>query len=194
MSQARIRLQTLLLRLPNLFFFIKKLYVRVHIPPTMPRKSRPLTTFYSHVSKNTSTKCWDWTGEINWGGYGRFMIRKKHYQAHRFSYGLFKGAIPEGYELDHLCRNRSCVNPDHLEAVTRSTNLRRGHNYNRDKTHCPKGHLYSGENLLIRTDTGSRRCRECIRQQKQEWRDKNRETLRSYHREYMRKRRALTLV
>ncbi len=127
----------------------------------MGKPSRPLTQFYSHIQFIESTGCWEWTGDIHLG-YGRLMIKRKHYQAHRLSYEIFKGKIPDGLELGHLCRNRSCCNPEHLEAVTRSINLRRGHNYNRDKTHCKQGHPYSGKNLLIRKD-GTRRCRICIK-------------------------------
>src|SRR5699024_1617461 len=92
--------------------------------------------------------------------------------AHRVSYETFAGPIPEGLDLDHLCRNRSCVNPEHLEPVTRSENLRRSPLMARgqDKTHCPHGHEYSPENTRI-TKAGARACRTCERKRN---RDKTR--------------------
>ena len=78
--------------------------------------------------------------------------------AHRVAYELQVGPIPVGLQLDHLCRVRSCVNPAHLEPVTSAENTRRG--LRAMKTHCPQGHPYAGENLLIRP-TGQRRCRTC---------------------------------
>lgn len=68
--------------------------------------------------KKSDTGCWLWTGEINRNGYGRVWINGKRLMAHRVTYELFVGQIPENYVVDHLCRNRACCNPDHLEAVT----------------------------------------------------------------------------
>ena len=83
--------------------------------------------------------------------------------AHRVSYVHFKGLIPEELELDHLCRNPSCVNPEHLEPVTHRENILRSPTNplakNAAVTHCPKGHPYEGYNLMI--ENGSRLCREC---------------------------------
>jgi HNH endonuclease len=70
--------------------------------------------------------CWRWTGGVTGSGYGHFSIRSIYYQAHRLLYILHRGAIPDGFEPDHLCRNRRCVNPWHLELVTRSVNVQRG--------------------------------------------------------------------
>jgi len=105
-----------------------------------------------------SGSCWNWTACLNQYGYGCFLFNKKPVLSHRFSYELFKEEIPTELVIDHLCRNRSCVNPDHMETVTIKENIRRG--YWAQKTHCPKGHPYSGENL-IKEISGGRRCRIC---------------------------------
>lgn len=107
--------------------------------------------------------CWIWTGRIYDNGYGQFHegTCREDYRtvlAHQFSYRLHKGVIPDGLEIDHLCRNRRCINPDHLEAVTHAVNVRRGGNT--IKTHCPKGHPYDETNTHIDAK-GSRHCRTC---------------------------------
>ena len=109
--------------------------------------------------------CWIWRAGMRALGYGGFSINGKGIPAHRVSYEFLRGPIPQGLELDHLCRNPSCVNPDHLEAVTHQENCARGDagKHLRDKTHCPQGHPYSGKNLILRTDQGylSRGCNKC---------------------------------
>lgn len=119
--------------------------------------------FWEKVDK--SGDCWEWTA-YKLQGYGRFGVGGSYKNggrilyAHRWSYEQMIGPIPKGLTIDHLCRNRACVNPDHLEPVTAAENTRRG---GRSLiTHCPKGHPYSGENLMSHPD-GSRRCRECNR-------------------------------
>jgi len=107
------------------------------------------------------------------GRYAEYMVHGRRYLAHRFVYELFVGPIPNGLEIDHLCRNRPCINPAHLEAVTCKENIRRGltgyfgEKYKgkgarpwRKRTHCPQGHAYTGRNLIIDYQ-GKRLCRAC---------------------------------
>jgi hypothetical protein len=107
--------------------------------------------------------CWEWTAS-RISGYGQFA-RTLPRLAHRRAYERLVGPVPEGLELDHLCRNRACVNTDHLEPVTGSENAMRGLRpiQLRSKRYCPHGHPYSGSNLYIRTD-GARECRICRRE------------------------------
>lgn len=107
--------------------------------------------------------CWLWLGMIKRNGYGTLGVKSgrgwRTQHAHRVSYELACGPVPDGADLDHKCRNRACVNPGHLEPVTRSVNLRRSPVMNRQthKTHCPEGHPYSGTN-----NRGQRICRVCL--------------------------------
>ena len=107
--------------------------------------------------------CFFWTASTNGTGYGLFTVNGRMVMAHRWAYEYFKGPIPDGLQLDHLCRNRNCVNPAHLEPVTQRENLLRGESlttFNLAKTHCPQGHAYAGANLYV-TPKGSRQCRTC---------------------------------
>lgn len=128
----------------------------------MPRKITNLTEyFWSKVCKTNT--CWIWLGSRASEGYGRIKPRNsKTILVHRFSYELHKEKIPDGLTIDHLCRVRGCVNPEHLEAVTNRENIRRGISpagIHSRKTHCPRGHSLSGYNLFIKKNT--RQCREC---------------------------------
>lgn len=78
------------------------------------------------ANTDRTTDCWLWTGHINWGGYGIIWHDSKQHRVHRLSYETYKGEIPKGYVIDHLCRKRNCINPEHLEAVTSQENTLRG--------------------------------------------------------------------
>ncbi len=114
--------------------------------------------------------CWIWIGHKNNRGYGCFEIKQKEYKAYRLTYEYWNGKIPEGLEIDHLCRNTSCVNPSHLEAVTHKENVVRGltgkiNHWSANKTHCKKGHEFNKENTYIRPD-GWRACKICKKKAK----------------------------
>lgn len=114
--------------------------------------------------------CLIWTGSTNGPAalkYGKFHVSengvKKRVRAHRWIYERLIGAVPKGLDLDHLCRNRRCVAVAHLEPVTRKENLQRAigcvTTLHAAKTHCPQGHPYSGDNLLV--EKRGRKCRAC---------------------------------
>lgn len=111
--------------------------------------------------------CWLWTrATAGQQGYGRLMIRGKITLAHVASYREWVGPVPSGLQLDHLCRQRSCINPDHLEPVTQAENARRGLSgvLTPPRSRCPKGHDLTPENRMpraSRTDRPSYRCRTC---------------------------------
>ena len=122
----------------------------------MPRYSSTPERFWSKV-EFTDT-CWLWTRATH-NGYGWFSGEHRQSNfAHRWSYEFCVGEIPEGLQIDHLCRIRHCVNPDHLEPVTQQVNISRG--YYATKTHCPRAHAYAGTNLRI-NKKGHRFCRKC---------------------------------
>lgn len=108
--------------------------------------------------------CWNWTGRQDRYGYGRYGDRN----AHRALYQIVIGDVPEGLQLDHLCGNRQCVRPDHLEPVTQKENLRRGWSWQREKRSCLRGHKYTAANTY-HTPKG-RSCRECARAATRAWR------------------------
>jgi hypothetical protein len=124
--------------------------------------------FWANVDR--SDDCWVWTAHLNAAGYGRFRLSepRRLVYAHRFAYELLVGPIPEGLSLDHLCRNRSCVRPTHLEPVTQRTNLLRGSGFaatQAEQIYCKYGHPLWGENVYSRPTSPNRReCRTCKRE------------------------------
>jgi hypothetical protein len=139
-----------------------------------------MNRFWSKVNKNGSQvsgmagRCWEWVACKNQGGYGKFRLQERMRSAHIVSYEMARGPVPPGKELDHLCRNRACVNPDHLEPVTHEVNVRRGRGgQNRAaKTHCPQGHAYDEANTRINV-AGARECRMCNREKAARYRRKS---------------------
>jgi hypothetical protein len=130
----------------------------------VPRKTTyraPLKDRLAAYSQTKENGCIEWSGSRNWGGYGRIGIGKKILSAHRVAYEEFVGPIPTGMVLDHLCRNRACINPAHLEPVTQRENNLRGENdrvvLHRAKT-CAKGHT------LTQQPNGRMSCRQCNRE------------------------------
>lgn len=126
-----------------------------------------------HCMPVTESGCWLWTGSEDMKGYGQLTFNKKHYRAYRFSYEIFKGTIPAGMTLDHLCRVRLCVNPDHMEVVTNKENVLRGHGVtanNAAKTHCKHGHEFTEENTYVfrYRASGGRSCLACRRRRRDE--------------------------
>lgn len=143
-------------------------------------RSRPAEErFWEKVDQDGPNGCWIWTGTKNEQGYGRFALfcrPTRQVRAYRYSYELLVGPIPEGLELDHLCRNRGCVNPDHLEPVTHRENTLRGFNpagMNARKTHCIHGHEFTEKNT-IHTKRGGRHCRACKNRDAREYRRRQR--------------------
>lgn len=147
----------------------------------MPGKKRPLRErLYSKIKEDPDTGCLEWTGATDHKGYGRIQRGGRAggtARPHVIAWELEHGPVPEGLELDHLCDNPPCVNPDHLEPVTHRENMLRGKTnacaQHARKTHCVNGHPLSGDNLVPRPD-GSRGCGECRRQWLREhyWRQK----------------------
>ena len=115
--------------------------------------------FWAKVSGGDVEGCWNWVASIADTGYGQFADRGVRHYAHRFAYQQMVGEIPEGLVLDHLCRNRACVNPWHLDPVTQKINVARSYGA---RTHCPQGHPYDEANTYV-TTRGVRQCRECKR-------------------------------
>jgi hypothetical protein len=103
--------------------------------------------------------CWIWIGRMDRNGYGRICVKNTLKLAHRVSHELFNGAIPSGYDIDHLCKNKKCVNPDHLKSLPKHEHYGQAH---RERTHCLAGHLLEGSNVHYRRE-GWRQCRICSR-------------------------------
>lgn len=125
----------------------------------------PVARLLEKVNKRPDG-CWIWTASGFWDGYGKFHLDGKSVRAHRASYELFVGPIPDGLVIDHLCRVPRCVNPQHLEPVTVRENTLRSPIASPPmlgaRTHCNHGHEYTPENTYVRPH-GARLCRECGR-------------------------------
>lgn len=137
----------------------------------MVGKRRPAVQRFADLVALTESGCLQWIGSVNAHGYGNFHAGGGRHSvvAHRWSYEHHREPIPDGLVLDHLCRNTSCVHPDHLEPVAQGENLLRGVGVgkaNARKTHCPAGHPYSGDNLYIAPSRPNRMCRTCRRNAK----------------------------
>lgn len=111
--------------------------------------------FWAKVMPEPMSGCWLWIGSVNNCGYGGIWKDGVCAKAHRVSYEMAKGKIPPGLDIDHKCKQRCCVNPDHLEAVTEAENVRRSST----KTHCLRGHEFNEENMFY--SGGNRLCRKC---------------------------------
>ena len=142
-------------------FYVK----RTKAKPTTPPFNRWIKLIrVSEIRFHDGTPCWEWIGcKSKTTGYGQFKTDgrrgAKKSSPHCFAWEYFYGAIPDGYEVDHLCRNRSCASPFHLEAITLQENRkRRGEAI----THCKQGHEFNKENTTFRKD-GTRTCRACNR-------------------------------
>ena len=131
--------------------------------------ARPTNTIYKVLEKlilcqpaTLDTGCWEWPGWKTNNGYGGVTINRAHCLVHRIVYEFFLGKIPDGLQVDHLCRNRACANPYHMEIVTTRENVLRGIGLsaqNARKTHCHAGHEFSESNTYHYR--GQRHCRSC---------------------------------
>jgi len=117
--------------------------------------------FWRYVQRGTAEECWEWTGTKN-NGYGLMRTGEGETKilAHRFSYELHVDLIPEGLQIDHLCRNKGCVNPAHLEAVTQQVNILRSENMAARYARRTECHICGGE-LIFRESINARVCRTC---------------------------------
>jgi HNH endonuclease len=135
-----------------------------------PMDDATLARFAAKIAQNPETGCWLWQGAVrnpdtqDGGGYSRFWTGTHVDYAHRVSFVHFRGPIPPDKEIDHRCQTRACVNPEHLDLVDHTTNMRRGPNAT--KTHCKRGHEFTPENTRVvhhKRGWVLRECRECRR-------------------------------
>lgn len=143
--------------------------------------------------------CWPWIGSASAQGYGRIYVHPDGpRQAHRVLYEIMVGPIPDGLQLDHLCKNPACVRPDHLEPVTGAENRRRSEGpagINARKTHCKNGHPLDADDLIVRDGRSSeavamRSCRACHNARQRAYNSRTRERQRAYSARYRSERRA----
>lgn len=133
-----------------------------------------MTSFWGRVEMGDDNECWEWAGGHFSEGYGAVVIDGKTRLTHRVAYEKVVGQIPDGLGIDHLCRNRGCCNPSHLEAVTTRVNVLRGVGVtaeNARKTHCIHGHEFTPENTRVRPGRG-RECWTCHRERTRDYKAK----------------------
>ena len=143
--------------------------------------------FESNFKK--SNNCWKWVGRQYVTGYGRYWQNQISYLAHRVSYELYKGNLEKNKVIDHLCRNKLCVNPDHLEQVTISENVMRGEGITAKKSRsssCPNGHPYPNIPKIV---NGWRLCKICLRINEKKYQTKNIEQVRKWKRDWIQRKR-----
>lgn len=123
----------------------------------MTRRIEPaIERFHRKLMANGD--CWEWTG-FRLRGYGQFKVNRQLFRAHRWAFEYYRGEIPDGLHLDHLCKHTWCANPWHLEPVTPLVNQRRAWDH---IIHCPQGHEYTPDNLIA-TPRGRGKCKTCHR-------------------------------
>lgn len=129
----------------------------------VPTKKTIEERLMEKCSPEPNTGCWLWIGAHQPSGYGQLWNGERPEQAHRISYRIYFGKFSEKLEIDHICRQPSCINPNRLRVVSHKENMRASNTImgiNSRKTHCQNGHLLCGKNLL-RLKNGSRNCRIC---------------------------------
>lgn len=138
-----------------------------------------LHRFLDSVPGRSAADCWEWTGPVSPSGYGVFSFRREgrhtSTSAHRAVYAALIGPVPDGLQLDHLCENKVCCNPSHLNPTTQLANILRSNGagaLNARKTHCYLGHPLEGDNLLV--SAGRRFCRTCKRATDQRTKERRR--------------------
>jgi hypothetical protein len=146
------------------------LIARTATPPAMFDPRLP-ARFWDKV-RRVPSGCWEWTASLDRYGYSKYSEQGRDLKGHRVAYIGLRGPLADGTQLDHLRRNRACVNPAHLEPVTQAENARRS--APAQKTHCANGHEFTPENTYLRPKGGRRDCRACIRDRVRRYQSKGR--------------------
>lgn len=143
-----------------------------------------IARLWSKVKKGTQDECWPWNGALDQDGYGTMSVDGRQRRAHRLALIAVEISIPYGFVVDHKCRNRSCVNPEHLRVVTNRQNLLENSvaaaALNSQKTHCIHGHALDEINVTRRSD-GNRRCRVCDAARNRAWRQRKKGSVAEGH-------------